>query len=47
MGFLISPAFFIMLYMLLFGGPVMALLYTVTCFAEIKTLSKRPINLLK
>lgn len=41
------PQFFIVLLMLLFIGPVMALLYTITCFAEIHNLRKRPISLLK
>jgi len=47
LGFIISPVFFIVLYMLLFCGPVMALLYTYVCFTEMKRLNTRPINLLK
>lgn len=47
LGFILSPVFFIVLYMLLFCGPVMALTYTIACITEIKNLNKRPINLLK
>lgn len=47
LGLILSPVFFMLSYMLLFCGPVIALLYTYACFTEIKRLNKRPINLLK
>lgn len=43
----VASTFFIVLYILFFGAPVMALLYTYVCFTEIRKLNKRPISLLK
>jgi hypothetical protein len=46
-GFFLADVFLIFILMLLFIGPVMALLYTYTCVVEIKDARKRPISLLK
>lgn len=46
-GWVLLPILVLELYALLFGAPIMALLYTYTCMTEIRDTHKRPISLLK
>ncbi|HEX7847623.1 MAG TPA: hypothetical protein VF476_17605 [Chitinophagaceae bacterium] len=39
----VIPGFFLFLYVMLLAAPVMAIIYTGICYAEVKILSKRPL----
>jgi len=46
-GFVVPYVFIAELYLLLFASPLMALAYTVSCFAELRYVSKLPMSYLK
>ena len=46
LSFVVTPFLFIF-FIMLFAAPVMAVFYAGICYAEIKTLSQRPLNVLK
>lgn len=47
LGLLFTPVLFMLLYFLLVVAPLMAILYSIICFNEIRSLSIRPLSLLK
>lgn len=46
-GLMLPVIMILELYALLFASPVLALVYTLNCFSEIRYLNKRPISYLK
>jgi hypothetical protein len=46
-GFIVPFVLIAELYLLLFASPLMALVYTINCFAEWRYLNKRPMSYLK
>lgn len=47
LGLLITPLLFMLLYFLLVAAPVMAIIYSAICYAEIRSVNLRPLSLLK
>ncbi|MBS1654946.1 MAG: hypothetical protein JSU05_08885 [Bacteroidetes bacterium] len=47
LGLFITPLLFMLLYFLLVAAPVMAIIYSAICYAEIRSVNLRPLSLLK